>query len=218
MKYVLTIFLILYAFSSKAEISDCKFSPVTLSNTDDWEKFKIQEWHNCFGELYQNYNNKKKWITIFKDGLPNGYGTVKYNNSDGYYEGFFLNGKMHGDGKFIDNNGINLDLKCLHNRCQILNKSISEKKKLNANTLSDLKYKNIQNKKLKYYKQNFYALSEFIQKYNQINASSYNLKINNIFPIKETFSINKLIINNKIQSSIQSKQIIPTEKIFKYKK
>ena len=38
MKYVLTIFLILYAFSSKAEISDCKFSPVTLSNTDDWEK------------------------------------------------------------------------------------------------------------------------------------------------------------------------------------
>ena len=149
MKYVLTIFLILYAFSSKAEISDCKFSPVTLSNTDDWEKFKIQEWHNCFGELYQNYNNKKKWITIFKDGLPNGYGTVKYDNTDGYYEGFFLNGKMHGEGKFIDNNGINLDLKCLQNTCLILNKSISENKKLNAYTFSDLKNKNTQNKKPK---------------------------------------------------------------------
>ena len=58
MKFILTIFLFLYAFSSKAEISDCKFSPVTLINTDDWEKFKIQEWHNCFGELYQNYNKK----------------------------------------------------------------------------------------------------------------------------------------------------------------
>ena len=216
MKYILTIFLILYAFSSKAEISDCKFSPVTLSNTDDWEKFKIQEWHNCFGELYQNYSNKKKWISIFKDGLPNGYGTVKYNNSDGYYEGFFLNGKMHGEGKFIDNNGINLDLKCLHNSCQILSKSISENKKLNAYTFSDLKYKNTQNKKSKHYKENFYALSEFIQKNNQMNASSNNLKINNISPFNEILSINKLILNNKIQPSIQSKQIIPKEKIFKY--
>ena len=216
MKFILTIFLILYAFSSKAEISDCKFSPVTLSNTDDWEKFKIQEWHNCFGELYQNYNNKKKWITIFKDGLPNGYGTVKYDNSDGYYEGFFLDGKMHGEGKFIDNNGINLDLKCLHNSCQIINKSISENKKLNSHNFLDSKYKNIQNKKSKDYKENFYKLSEFIQKKNQINASSYNLKISNISPINEILSINKLILNNKIQPSIQSKQIIPTEKIFKY--
>lgn len=216
MKFILTIFLILYAFSSKAEIYECKFSPVTLINTDDWEKFKIQEWHNCFGELYQNYNNKKKWITIFKDGLPNGYGTVKYDNSDGYYEGFFLDGKMHGEGKFIDNNGINLDLKCLHNSCQIINKSISENKKLNSHTFLDSKYKNIQNKKSKYYKENFYALSEFEQKKNQINASLYNLKINNIYPINEIFSINKLILNNKIQHSIQSKQIIPTEKTFKY--
>ena len=216
MKFILTIFLILYAFSSKAEISDCKFSPVTLSNTDDWEKFKIQEWHNCFGELYQNYNNKKKWITIFKDGLPNGYGTVKYDNSDGYYEGFFLDGKMNGEGKFIDNNGINLDLKCLHNSCQIINKSISENKKLNSHTFLDSKYKNIQNKKSKYYKENFYALSEFEQKKNQINAALYNLKINNIFPINEIFSINRFILNNKIQHAIQSKQIIPTEKTFKY--
>ena len=216
MKYILTIFLILFTFSSKSEISDCKFSPVSLSNTDDWEKFKIQEWHNCFGILYQNYSNKKEWKTIFKDGLPNGYGTVKYGNSDGYYEGFFLNGKMHGEGKFIDNNGLSLDLKCLHNICQILNKSISENKKLNAYTFSDLKYKNTQNKKSKYYKENFYALSEFIQKNNQVNALSNNLKINNISPINEIFSIKKLILNNKIQPSIQSKQIIPKEKIFNY--
>ena len=125
-------------------------------------------------------------------------------------------GKMHGEGKFIDNNGINLDLKCLHNSCQIINKSISENKKLNSHTFLDSKYKNIQNKKSKYYKENFYALSEFKQKKNQINASLYNLKINNIYPINEIFSINKLILNNKIQHSIQSKQIIPTEKTFKY--
>ena len=218
MKYILTIFLILYTFSIKAEISACKFSPLTLSNTDDWEKFKIQEWHNCFGELYQNYKNKKKWITFFKDGLPNGYGTVKYDNSDGYFEGFFLNGKMHGEGKFIDNNGINLDLKCLHNSCQILNKSAYENKKLNTHIFSDLIYKNIQIEKSKYYKENFYALSESIQKNNQSNTSSDNFKINNISPINGIFSINKLILNNKIQPSIQSKQIIPMEKIFKYTK
>ena len=130
MKYLLIILSILYTYLIKAELLECKYSPVTLSKTEDWKKFKIQKWHNCFGELYQDYNNKKKWSSFFKNGLPNGYGIVKYDNLDGYYEGFFLDGKIHGEGKFIYNNGEKLDLKCLHNSCLNLKKKYFSKKKL----------------------------------------------------------------------------------------
>ena len=88
---LIVIFSSFIFFESKFVYAIQNCSPKYANNVDEPIKWK---WHNCFGELYQNYNNKKKWITIFKDGLPNGYGTVKYDNSDGYYEGFFLNGKI----------------------------------------------------------------------------------------------------------------------------
>ena len=216
MKYVFMILLILCVYSCKAEITDCEFSPVALSNSEDWKKFKIEEWHNCFGELHQNYKNKKKWIAFFKNGLPNGYGTVKYDNSSGYYKGFFLNGKIHGEGRFIDNNGNKLNLKCYHNTCQNFEKSISQNIKLNSHNSIDFKYKNIQTNYFLDYKEKFYTLNEFNKKNSQSHALSENLKINNISTINEIMNINKFIFNNQIKPSIQSKQIISTEKIIKY--
>lgn len=216
MKYLLIIFSILYTCLIKAELMECKYSPVTLSNTEDWNKFKIQKWHNCFGELYQNYNNKKKWSTFFKNGLPNGYGIVTYDNLDGYFEGYFLNGKIHGEVKFIYNNGEKLDLECLHNSCKRLKKSISQNKDLKSDNFSDIEYNDIETKQFTDYKKNFYKPNKFYKTNNQSSAFSNNLKINNIPTSNEIMNINKFILNNQTKSLVQSKNIISSDKVFKY--
>ena len=118
MKLFIIIKLFAFCFFSFAETSVCKNSPVVLNSKNDWEKYKIFEWNNCYGELKQNYKNKKKWNSHFKNGLPNGYGTVRYENLNGYFQGYFKDGKMDGVGKYVNKKGKTFIVHCEKNDCE----------------------------------------------------------------------------------------------------
>ena len=72
---------------------------------------------NPKGLLYQGFRNGKlgwfkdklkyHWTYVgeIKNDLPNGFGELK--NYHGIYKGYWKNGKYHGDGEFVFNNGSN---------------------------------------------------------------------------------------------------------------
>ena len=211
MKYFFLIIFIYYTQLVRAEINYCEKSPVTLNSKEDWEKYEILSWHNCFGELSQNYENKKIWKSIFKNGLPNGYCTVQYEYWDGYYEGFFLDGKMHGKGQYIKSDGNKLYLKCIYNNCYDLklDKSEYENKRLtNLGAISRSKKKSEIKSHLKT-KNVLYNLFD-------INAASDTVNVRNILPKSLVRPVNNNIINNHIKDSVTKHIKSMSEKTFKY--
>ena len=64
------------------------------------------------------FANGDKYIGEFKDGSPNGKGTLIFKNGD-IYKGDYKDGKMHGDGSIITSDGVTIILK----DGEIINKS-----------------------------------------------------------------------------------------------
>ncbi len=197
---------------------DCENSPVTLNLKQDWDKYKILEWHDCFGVLVQNYKNKKKWKSIFKNGLPNGYGTVKYEKWDGYYEGSLLEGKMHGKGKYINSKDNNLDIKCENNYCEVLNKGknnndyyVNKEKYFAKNLIVNPK----NNKTLDYKNKYFYETNESNSELFESNSASNILELNKIIFGANMLPVKKNLISNQINTSVTKSIKLHSKKIFK---
>ena len=57
----------------------------------------------CYGVTYTGLLIFK-FLGSWKNENPNGYGRETYTDG-GYYEGLFLNGMKHGDGKLVFENG-----------------------------------------------------------------------------------------------------------------
>ena len=211
MKYFFVIIFFYYIQLVKADINYCEKSPVTLNSKEDWEKYEILSWHNCVGELSQNYENKKIWKSIFKNGLPNGYGTVQYEYWDGYYEGFFLDGKMHGKGQYIKSDGNKLYLKCIYNNCYDLKLDKSEYKNqrlTNLEAISRSKKKSVINSRL--------ITKNVLDNQFDINVTSDTFNVRNILPKSLVSPVNNNIINNRIKDSVSKNIKSMTDKTFKY--
>lgn len=199
MRLISFIFVGLFSLYIQAEDNICKNSPVTLNNKLDWETYYIDDWNNCFGVLKQNYGNKKKWKGIFKDGLPNGYGTVKYENWDGHYQGNLVDGKMHGKGKYFPYKGKKINLNCLDNNCKKTkvdtfnnkyekSKIISNKPSLNLKSYDNI-YKNTE--------KNIYKNVRSFKNQKEINIISNSSILNNTFNNLNVLPKRKSHFNNQ---------------------
>ena len=74
MKIILSITLLfLFSFSSAWALPECEGSPYK-----GYEITKIKHWDNCEGTLIMDL--LAKYVGEFKDGLPNGQGTLTLND------------------------------------------------------------------------------------------------------------------------------------------
>lgn len=200
MKYFLYILLSLYAFYVKSDLYLCENSPVTLNIKQDWENYKITDWNNCIGELFQNYDNKKKWQGIFRKGLPNGYGTVKYEGWKGYYEGFLLEGKMHGEGKYINSNGKIFYGNCINNKCKNWKENKARYKRINIEEKLNLPQRNLLYSKNKNKEKIISKNREYLEK--ELGQVSFTNKIitNNNFSKIGLLQTHNIPIKSKINT------------------